>query len=75
MTAEEFFDKQLVTDVNSVIDNSQHRYIRSEMILFAEAYYESNRKDHITAFAEWLKDNHSIEIHDMIIQDYLRYGG
>lgn len=29
----------------------------------------------VSAFTEWLKDNHSIEIHDMILQDYIKYGG
>lgn len=33
------------------------------------------RSEQLTAFTEWLKDNHSIEIHDMILQDYIRYGG
>ena len=33
------------------------------------------RSEQLTAFIEWLKDNHSIEIHDMILQDYIRYGG
>jgi len=33
------------------------------------------RSEQLTAFTEWLKDNHSIEIHDMILQDYMRYGG
>jgi hypothetical protein len=32
------------------------------------------RSEQLTAFTEWLKDNHSIEIHDMILQDYIRYG-
>lgn len=33
------------------------------------------RSEQLTAFAEWLKDNHSIEIHDMILKDYIAYGG
>lgn len=30
-------------------------------------------KEIIEKFVEWLKDNHSIEIHDIILQDYLKY--
>jgi hypothetical protein len=33
------------------------------------------KEQQITSFVEWLKDNHSIEIHDMIVQDYVKYGG
>lgn len=35
----------------------------------------SGRSEQLTAFCEWIKDNHSIEIHDMILQDYIKYGG
>jgi hypothetical protein len=33
------------------------------------------RNEQLTAFTTWLSENHSIEIHDMILQDYIRYGG
>jgi len=33
------------------------------------------QSEQLTAFAEWLKDKHSIEIHDMILKDYIAYGG
>lgn len=67
MTAKEFLDKQY--------DENKQLFIRYEMFRFAEAYHELKRKDQINAFVEWLKDNYGIEIHDMIVQDYLRYGG
>jgi len=35
----------------------------------------SGRSEQLTAFVQWLEDNHSIRIHDMILQDYLKYGG
>lgn len=37
--------------------------------LFDEAINEGKRQG-VQHFIEWLRDNHSIEIHDMIIQDY-----
>jgi hypothetical protein len=30
-------------------------------------------KHELYEFSEWLKDNHSIEIHDMILNDYVKY--
>ena len=30
--------------------------------------------ERITTFVQWLEDNHSIHIHDMIVIDFLRYG-
>jgi len=30
--------------------------------------------EQITTFVQWLEDNHSIHIHDMIVTDFLRYG-
>jgi uncharacterized transporter YbjL len=34
------------------------------------------RSEQLTAFNEWLGDNHqSFKIPDMVVQDYIRYGG
>lgn len=33
------------------------------------------RSEQLAAFTTWLSENHNIEIHDMILQDYIKYGG
>jgi len=45
MTAKEFFENQLITDANSVIDITRHKYSRNDLIRFAEAYRKSNVKN------------------------------
>jgi hypothetical protein len=58
------------------------QHLRKELITVEEAqrqvedlFAASDRSEQLTAFAEWLEDNYSIKIHDMILQDYIRYGG
>ena len=38
MTANDFFNSQLLTDASSIIDNTKQKYNRFELIKFAEAY-------------------------------------
>lgn len=38
MTAREFFEHQLSTDANSVIDRFAYNFSRNDLIKFAEAY-------------------------------------
>ncbi len=45
MTANEFFENQLITDANSVIDKTAHKFSRSDLIKFATAYHESKVKN------------------------------
>lgn len=45
MTAKEFFEKQLITDANSVIDKTAHKFSRTDLIKFATAYYKSEVKN------------------------------
>lgn len=45
MTVKEFFEKQLITDANSVIDKTAHKFSRTDLIKFATAYYKSEFKN------------------------------
>lgn len=45
MTANEFFESQLITDANSVIDKNAHKFSRSDLIKFATAYHKSEVKN------------------------------
>lgn len=75
MTAKEFYQNKVLTDANCPVGKFKRTYALSELFLFADAYHNAEKSAQITSFVEWLKDNHSIEIHDMIVQDYLKYGG
>lgn len=45
MTANEFFERQLITDANSVIDKNAHKFSRNDLITFAEAYHKHKVKN------------------------------
>ena len=45
------------------------KYIQMENERFVRG-----RSEQIIIFVQWLEDNHSIHIHDMIVTDFLRYG-
>jgi hypothetical protein len=40
-TAKEFFNKQLITDANCPIDTLAHKYDRSDLFKFTEAYHKN----------------------------------
>ena len=45
MTAKDFFEQQLITDADSVIDKNAHKFSRTDLIKFATAYHESKVKN------------------------------
>jgi hypothetical protein len=45
MTPKEFFDKQLITDSNCVVDKYSHKFTRHDMFKFAGAYGMSQYMD------------------------------
>ena len=80
MTAEELYEKEF-GNADSIAKESVIRLLR----IFAKALELQRkqsscvhdaewRRKQIITFTEWLSENHSIEIHDMILQDYLHYG-
>jgi len=44
MNAINFFDGQLITDANSVINKNKEKYSRFELVRFAEAYHAAKLK-------------------------------
>lgn len=75
MNAEEFFKTQLITDANSVIDINAHKYSRSDLLRFAEAYHEARMKDELIDYDNYyssISSQHYMDSSDeQIIDEYL----
>ena len=66
MTAKEFFDLQLVTDANSVIDKYAHKFSKFDLMRFAEAYLNEVIKDELKNFAKFINGNTTSHLFDEI---------
>jgi hypothetical protein len=62
----------LEIQIKRIIENLQPDEAAKEILRLFSAV---GRSEQLTAFTTWLSENHSIELHDMILQDYIRYGG
>lgn len=70
MTAKQFFESQLLTDANSVVDKLKHKYTRDELIKFADAYAEFQK-------AKWQEEavKEVVEKLEALSNNYVALGG